>query len=507
LSASVLIMLFVLGLILQNPVRMLITGKRAEGVVVGMDTSARSSESSENNPLKSPVVEFSTSTGELIRVSGRSYSATPSVRVGDVVTVAYSLSNPRNAQLLLLKDFPLGSAGFILGFIAVILLMWISGILISGDSKMDDPFHLLPAVISHFRLNPFRFPALFVLSFAIPTCGLGAYFTYMHAHDLRSNGIKAVGHVIGSQRESSSLSDGSTASGVFPMITFKDASGEPHTIRRSLAKPLSRLKPGDVVEVIYPAHQPNKGVVNTWDEFWPPPLFFGLMMLAFLVAFRLVLSGSIAASTSEQGSQMKLKTSGIPAIATVIEADPKARVLHYRIDKEAEIPTAKSNDFISLEITLSDWKPSQAAAEIKKGDQFRVYLDSLKPNKKFYVDFSEKIGSNQFVQSMEEEDESIGKEEEEMVGKIRNLIETSSPYLPLESLSDIQLLMMKDDLALAFEKLVTEIMNLPRPLPAPLLRVDWDDILQLGTKLELDELAEDDPGFWKKFQAFKSGIN
>ena len=230
-------------------------------------------------------------------------------------------------------------------------------------------------------------------------------------------------------------------------------------------------------------------------------------MLAFLVAFRLVLSGSIAASTSEQGSQMKLKTSGIPAIATVIEVDPKARVLHYRIDKEAEIHTAKSNDFISLEITLSDWKPSQAAAEIKKGDQFRVYLDSLKPNKKFYVDFSEKIGSNQFVQSMEEEDESIGKVEEEMVGKIRNLIETSSPYLPLESLSDIQLLMMKDDLALAFEKLVTEIMNLPRPLPNPLLKVDWDDILQLGTKLELDELAEDDPGFWKKFQAFKTGLN
>jgi len=293
LSAFVLLLLFVLGLILQNPVRLLITGKRAEGVVVGMDTSARSSESSENNPLKSPVVEFSTSTGERIRVSGRSYSASPSVRVGDVVTVAYSRSNHRNAQLLLLKDFPLIPAGFVLGFIVVILLMWISGILLSGDSKMDDPFHLLPAVISHFRLNPFRFPALFVLSFAVPVCGLGTYLTYMHAHDLRSNGIKAVGHVIGLEKDSSTLSDGSTASGVFPMITFKDASGTPHTIRRSLAKPLSRLKTGDMVEVIYLARHPDQGVVNTWDEFWPPTLFFGFMMLAFLVAFCFVLSGTL----------------------------------------------------------------------------------------------------------------------------------------------------------------------------------------------------------------------
>jgi ribosomal 50S subunit-recycling heat shock protein len=283
-SAIVLLLLFVLGLILQNPVRLLITGKRAEGIVVGMTGEGA---------LKTPMVEFVTSTGERIRVNGRSYSASNSTHKGDAVTVAYSRSNPRDAQLLLLKDFPLGPAGFVLGFIAVILLMWISGILISGDPGLVDPFHLLPAVISHFRLNPFRFPALFILSFAIPACGLGTYLTYMRAHDLRSNGIKAVGHVIGLEKNSSTLSDGSTASGVFPMITFEDAAGAPQTIRRSLAKPLSRLKPGDTVEVIYLAHQPNKGVVNTWDELWPPPLFFGFMMLAFLVAFRLVLSGTI----------------------------------------------------------------------------------------------------------------------------------------------------------------------------------------------------------------------
>ena len=52
LSAFVLLLLFVLGLILQNPVRLLITGKRAEGIVVGM---------AGEGALKTPMVEFSTS--------------------------------------------------------------------------------------------------------------------------------------------------------------------------------------------------------------------------------------------------------------------------------------------------------------------------------------------------------------------------------------------------------------------------------------------------------------
>lgn len=51
------------------------------------------------------------------------------------------------------------------------------------------------------------------------------------------------------------------------------------------------------------------------------------------------------------------------------------------------------------------------------------------------------------------------------------------------------------------------IMKLPRPLPTALLRVDWNDYLQLGIKLEMDELAEDDHDFWKKFQTFIIGLN
>lgn len=144
----------------------------------------------------------------------------------------------------MLNEFPLGPAGFLLGFAIVLILMWIGGILISNDPKMDDPFHLLPKVISHFHLNRVRFPVLLILFFAIPSCVVGTYWTYNIAADLRSNGIKAIGHVTDIDRAYSKLNDGTTGSGSFPMIEFEDASGMLHTIRRSLARPLSRLKGG-----------------------------------------------------------------------------------------------------------------------------------------------------------------------------------------------------------------------------------------------------------------------
>lgn len=287
LSSIVLLLLFAAGAMLANPVRLLITGDMTEGVVVGMNSDIPSRPGSGEDGLQSPLVEFVTPSGERVRVSGRAYSALPSAAVGDAVTVAYSPSQPRDAQLLLLTEF--GPAGFMLGFTGFVLLVWISCILISKDSALDDPLHLLPAVISRFRLSPFRFPMLFLLSTVLLTGVPATYGITKHALDLRSNGITAVGHVIGFKWESSRLNDGSTASGEFPMIAYRDRSGTKYTIRSSTFKWLSGLKTGDVVEVIYPAHHPGKGILNTWVELWLAPLLLGLMMLAFLVLFRLVL--------------------------------------------------------------------------------------------------------------------------------------------------------------------------------------------------------------------------
>ncbi len=397
LTIVVLLLLFVVGWILSNPVRLLIGGERIEGVVVGMAASPG------EDSLQAPIVEFVTSTGERVKVTGRVHSAWTPARVGDAVTVAYSPSQPRDAQLLLMSEF--SAAGFLLGFTAFIILLWMTGILVTGDSRLADPFHLLPTVIAHFRMDPVRFPVLFLLSLVIPVCGIGTYVHAKDALELRSKSVKAVGHVVGSRVESSDLNDGSTASGEHLIIEYKDTSGTAYTIRRSLVAWLSRLKAGDKVEVIYPPRHPERGVVNTWDEIYPPAIFFGFMTLAFLVVFGLVLSGTIAPSKSDPESQRKLKTSGVPAVATVIEADPEARILRYRIDTDTRNPTVSLGGFVSLENTLSDWNPSRADSQLKKGDQFRAYLDPLNPGKKFHIDFSDRIGYNPHVKSMEEEDE------------------------------------------------------------------------------------------------------
>lgn len=288
LSGIVLILVFSIVALLKNPVKLLATGERAEAIVVTMATLVGSPG---QDSLKAPVFEFKDLSGVSIRISSRSFTAFPSLQIEDKVPVAYDPSNPQNAQLLVLKEFVL--IGIVLGFLALVILLWISGILISGDPSMEDPFHLLPMVISNLKLNPVRFPALFILSLAIPACGLGTYLTYQRANDYCTKGLKAVGIVEGAKSNYSRLNDGDLGRETFPMIAFEDATGNSHIIRRALAKPLSRLQPGDKVEVVYLANHPDRGIVNTWDELWPPPIFFGLMMMAFIFAFRLVIKNTI----------------------------------------------------------------------------------------------------------------------------------------------------------------------------------------------------------------------
>ena len=293
LSILVLVLLFLSGYIMQNSVRLLITGKRTQGIVVGMAHSTLSKSKPDEVPLKALIVEFATENGAQIKVTGHSWSAIPSVFIGDSIKIAYSPSNPKNAQLLLWREFPIVPSGAILGFAIIFLLMWISGILISGDSKLDDPFHLLPMLIARLKLNPFRFPVYFLLTLVIPVCIWSTYSLTSSAINLRTNGIKTVGQVVSLQEITSRTTNGSVASGIFPMISYKDVSGTSHIIKRSLAKPLSRLKPGDLVPIIYLAEHPDKGHVNTWDEFWPAPIFFGFVSIAFLWLLYLLLTGKI----------------------------------------------------------------------------------------------------------------------------------------------------------------------------------------------------------------------
>lgn len=184
------------------------------------------------------------------------------------------------------------SAG-VLGFTLFVLLIWTSVILVAGDPAYGDPLGLLSGAIQRLHLNPARFPILAVLSVVIPGCGLAAWSLSKSAIDMRTHGIRVAGRVTESRWVSARLQGGGTAGGLFPMIAYDDASAASHTIRGSLAWPLSQLRTGDVVEVIYLVRQPEKGVLNAWYELWPPPLFFAAMLLAFLALLRLVLNGSV----------------------------------------------------------------------------------------------------------------------------------------------------------------------------------------------------------------------
>jgi len=132
-----------------------------------------------------------------------------------------------------------------------------------------------------------------LLTIVIPVCIWGAYSLTSSALNLHNNGIKTVGQVISLQEITSRTNNGSVANEIFPMISYKDVSGTSHIIKRALAKPLSRLKPGDLVPIIYLAEHPDKGHVNTWDEFWPAPIFFGFVSIAFLWLLYLLLTGKI----------------------------------------------------------------------------------------------------------------------------------------------------------------------------------------------------------------------
>ena len=184
------------------------------------------------------------------------------------------------------------SAAALLGIVAFIIVFWMVAILMSGDPSLGDPFGILPRLVDHLHLDPVRDPQLFMLSLVIVGCAVGATSLRRSAARLRTSGLTAVGRVIEFQGSYSRLSDGQLARGWFPVIAYEDATGVTHTIRRAAAWPLTRLRIDDTVEIIYDAGRPEQGIVNTWDELYLAPLFFGAMMLGFLVIFAGVLGGS-----------------------------------------------------------------------------------------------------------------------------------------------------------------------------------------------------------------------
>lgn len=280
LTAMVLGLLFLNVAILKRPVLLLLTGNRATGVVVGWK---------EDGTVKAPIVEFTPHAGKHARVTGLVGTAKHSVREGDKVTVLYRASDPQYAQLLLLKEFL--SAAVFLGIMGFIVIVMMVAILMEPEAGFGDPLGLLARLVDHLHFNPIRVPQYFILGLVIPGCAIATKLLLKDAAEMRAHGIRVVGRVSefasGYSRVASGLLGGS-----FPMITYEDSTGLVHAIRGKTAWPLTRLRVGDAVEIIYLARRPDKGVVNCWDELYLAPVVFGGFMLAFSGIFVGVLRGT-----------------------------------------------------------------------------------------------------------------------------------------------------------------------------------------------------------------------
>ena len=285
LSGFILLCLIGIAALVKDPIHLVLTGKRAEGKVVQFDTLSKSYYGpTGENIERAAVIEFVTDNGRLMHIRSRvsvgsDFEPTP---IGEKVQVAYNPLNPKDIQIMRWKESPLIGVLFIFGFIAFILMIWIVGISMSGDSTLDDPFHLLPKVIANFKTLPYLIiGGIFVL--IIFVC-IAATFTLSNTtHVLVSTGLKAQGIVEDMDNETSSLASGGTGSGTFAYIKFKDVKNAEYTIKYSVAKPFSCLEIGDSVEVIYPAEYPDSAVVNNWMELYFPQYFFGIFSFLLLL--------------------------------------------------------------------------------------------------------------------------------------------------------------------------------------------------------------------------------
>lgn len=266
-------LLIVLVQVVWDECGLLLTGSRAEGVVV---------EVLDEGDVYRTIVEFTTAKGEKITYRSSNASAIPTATLGQVVKVVYKESNPNDAQILLWGETNLFVILALLFFIGIFSFIWLGIIKSTGDESMGDPLHLLPKAVWLFPYITVRIVAYIVLAFGIFGFGLTGNVFVREAYELRTSGIRVKGVVTGFDGKTATTNGRTTSSEDFAIITYTDTSGGKYTITKSILKPVSRIKIGDTREVIYPTGKPNKGVENTWWVLWFPTFFFSAVVLLFI---------------------------------------------------------------------------------------------------------------------------------------------------------------------------------------------------------------------------------
>ena len=268
------IILIVLAQVVWNQCSLLLTGARAQGVVVRVLKSGGT---------YNTVVEFNTAKGEKITYQSGNNNALPTAKVGQIVKMIYKESNPQYAQIQLWGEGKLLVILAIFWFLFVFSYIWLGLIKVSGDETMGDPFHLLPKCTWLFPFVTIRIAAYAFLSFGLFGFGATGYVFAVKAQELRTSGIKVTGVVTGFDSNSASTNGRSTSSFDFAIIRYDcDTSGGWATVKKSILQPISNIKIGDTREVIYLPDEPTDGVENTWMGLWFPTLFFSATVILFI---------------------------------------------------------------------------------------------------------------------------------------------------------------------------------------------------------------------------------
>ena len=293
LSVTVLILLFKALALIRKPLRLIIAGRRVEGTVIALTENTSIIKHRFKDTCQSPTIEFYTITGNKITIAGKFNCAAPIARLGDKVKVAYHISKPTDAKMLSSCEIPFIPFAIYIGIAASIILIWVTSLLISNSSALDDPFHFFSLMISRYHLTPLTFPVLFFLALLSLGSLLYSYVLIKKVLRLQKKGTRVIGTAIGNVSSADNLNNESSINRFFAYISYPAESGINLIMRRSLIKPLTQIKKGDKIEIIYPDRQPHKSLVFVWDELYFNPAIFLLFAIGFFVLFFHVLNSNV----------------------------------------------------------------------------------------------------------------------------------------------------------------------------------------------------------------------
>ena len=106
------------------------------------------------------------------------------------------------------------------------------------------------------------------------------------ADEVAVNGVRAQGEVIAHQR-STSTTRGSGRS-YFPIVAFRDQTGQQRSFRSKVATPSGRFDIGEEVDVLYLPDNPHRAIIDTFADRHTGHLAGALAMLAILIGITLI---------------------------------------------------------------------------------------------------------------------------------------------------------------------------------------------------------------------------